>query len=379
MPPRRNTRPADNPQPPPRPGFQLLLTSLLAHREAARVASESSQPIARWEPSSQPELLWDIIAGRTELVSAEELEAICVAVPSPPLSQEHENAVASAAFSLPLPVVEQSILAMEAVLSQSQGKEPDVTLIPVEVLNELRRIIPSPASRLPQQIARTPSFQQVRESGSKGSSPMDISPPPPGQLSAAPVHRFIAPGDNPDIPIILSSDSDSVQVASQVAAVSNTGEGRGQHDSSSLSSFEYERSSDRIVTTASEGHDQEHAIVITPTNSSFHSSFHSSDCISVPDMGPVARGGRMQDKSGREAEALHALTDLVAAGPLPQGEMMRTSMTPSLSDEEVRLDQQNVLVARSLLSTGPAVNQLITDQLAAEASLLRFSYLSLCT
>jgi hypothetical protein len=178
MPPRRNTRPEDNPQPAPRPGFQLLLTSLLAHREAAHVASESSQPIVRWEPSSQPELPWDIIAGRSEMVSADELEAIRLAVPSPPLSQEHTLAVASAAFSLPLPVVEQSILAMEEVLSQSQGIEPDVTQIPLEVLQELWKVVPSPASRLPFQITCTLSFQMARESGSKGSSPMDISPPP---------------------------------------------------------------------------------------------------------------------------------------------------------------------------------------------------------
>jgi hypothetical protein len=194
MPPRRNTRPADNPQPLPCPGFQLLLTSLLDHREAAREASLSSQPIAHWEPSSQPELLWDILAGHSEMVTAEELDAICQAVPSPPLSQEHETALKSAAFLLPLPVVEQSICAMETVLSQSQGGEPDITQVPIEVLNELHKVMPSPASRLPDQLARTASFQMARESGSKGSSPMDISPPPPGWLSAAPVHRFITLG-----------------------------------------------------------------------------------------------------------------------------------------------------------------------------------------
>jgi hypothetical protein len=183
MPPCRNTRPEDNPQPLPCPGFQLLLTSLLAHREAARVASESSQPIAHWEPSSQPELLWDIIAGRSEMVSAEEMEAIHIAVPSPPLSQEHTDAVALAVFSLPVLVVEQSIRAMEAVLSQSQGAEPNVTQILVEVLNKLRKVVPSLASRLPAQLARTPSFQLARESGSKGSLPMDISPPPSGTAS----------------------------------------------------------------------------------------------------------------------------------------------------------------------------------------------------
>jgi hypothetical protein len=159
-----------------------------------------------------------------------------------------------------------------------------------------------------------------------------------------------------------------VQLASPAAAVPNTGEGRGSHDPSSLSSFEYERSSDRIVTTASEGHDQAHAISITPTNSSSHSSFHSSDRISVPDMGPIARGGKMQDKVGREAAAQRALIEQVATTPLPHGEVERTSLTPSLADEEVRLDQQNVLVTRSLLSTGLAVDQLVTDQMAAEAA-----------
>jgi hypothetical protein len=267
----------------PRPGFQLLLMSLLAHREAARQASISSQPIARWEPSSQPKLLWDILAGRSKIVSVAELEAIRIAVPSPPLSQEHVDAVHSAVTSLPIPVVEQSILVMETVLSQSQGAEPDVTQVPLEVLNALWVVVPSLASRLPVQMAHSASFQHARESGSKGSSPMDISPPPPG-LFVLSVHHFIAPGDNPDIPIILSSDSDLVHLPSSAAVVSNTGEERVSHDSSLLSSFEYEHSSDRLATMASEGHDPAHAISITPTNSSVHSSFHSSDQVSIPDV-----------------------------------------------------------------------------------------------
>jgi hypothetical protein len=162
MPPHHNTRPADNPQPMPRPGFQLLLTSLLAHREAAWESSLSSQPIARWEPSSQPELLWDILAGRTEVVSATEYDALWEAVPSQPSqpSQEHVNAVSSAVAALPLAAVESSVLAMETVLSQSQGREPDVTQVPVEVLNALRLIVPSPASRLPDQMTHSASFHQ---------------------------------------------------------------------------------------------------------------------------------------------------------------------------------------------------------------------------
>jgi hypothetical protein len=370
-PPRRNTRPADNPQLMPRPGFQLLLMSLLAHREAARQASISSQPIARWEPSSQPELLWDILAGRSEVVSAEELEAICIAVPSPPLSQEHIASIHLAVTSLPIPVVEKSILAMEAVLSQSQGAEPDVTQVPLEVLNVLRVVVPSPASHLPDQLARLASFQHTRESGSKGSSPMDISLSPPQGISALPVHHFIAPGDNPGIPIILSSDSDSVQRLLPAVVVSNTGEGRVSHDSSSLSSFEYERSSDRLATTASEGHNPAHAISITPTNSSVHSSSHSSDWVSIPDMGLIAQGGRMQDKSGCKAATCannqvgEAIAAHIANTLLPLPEPIRDlSPSPSATELQDLLDHQNMLVSRSLLLTGLAVDQLITDQLA---------------
>jgi hypothetical protein len=329
------------------------------------VVSESSQPIARWEPSSQPELLWDIIAGRSEMVTAEEFEAIRVAVPSPPLSQEHTHAVAAAASSLPLDIVDQSILAMEAVLSQSQGMELDVTQIPIEVINELRKVVPSPVSCLPEQLACTPSFQQARELGLKGLSPMDISPPPLGWSSVAPPIPPSCPGDLLELPIVLSSDSDSVQPA--VRLVANTGKGRVAHDSSSLSSFVDERNSDSIISEISAGHNPAHAISITPTDS-IHSSFHSSDHISVPDMGPIARGGRMQDKSGREAAVQHVLIEQIAAGPLPLREVEWTSVTLSLSDEEVNLNWQNVLVARSLLSTGLAVDQLISEQMAAEAA-----------
>jgi hypothetical protein len=235
------------------------------------------------------------------------------------------------------------------------------------LLNELRKVVPLPASHLPEQIARTPSFQLARESGSKGSSPMDISPPPPGVLSDT--HHDSRPGDFPELPIILSSDSDSGRPVAQPAPVPNTRMGPVLHDSSSLSSFEDERNSDSVVSEISAGRDLAHAISITPTDS-IHSSFHSSDQISVPDMGPAARGGRMQDRSGHEVAARlpQAVIDHIAAAPLPLREIEWSSMTPSISDEEVRLEQQNVLVARSLLSTGLAVDQLITDQLAAEAA-----------
>jgi hypothetical protein len=143
---------------------------------------------------------------------------------------------------------------------------------------------------------------------------------------------------------------------------------RAQHASSSLSSLISDRNSDSIVSSVSAGHDPKHAISITPTES-VHSSFHSSDRVSVPDMGPAARGGHMQDKAGREARARapQEVINHISATQLPLPEVEQVSMTPDIPDEEVRMNQQNVLVARSLLSTGLAVDQLITDQLVAEA------------
>jgi hypothetical protein len=77
----------------------------------------------------------------------------------------------------------------------------------------------------------------------------------------------------------------------------------------------------------------------------------------------------MQDKAGREARARapQEVINHISATQLPLPEVERVSMTPDIPDEEVRMNQQNVLVTRSLLSTGLAVDQLITDQLVAEA------------
>jgi hypothetical protein len=78
----------------------------------------------------------------------------------------------------------------------------------------------------------------------------------------------------------------------------------------------------------------------------------------------------MQDKAGHEAaaRALQVLIDHISTTPITLREVEWVSLTPSIPDEEVRLDRQNVLVARSLLSMGLAVDQLISDQLVAEAN-----------
>jgi type VI protein secretion system component VasK len=91
MPPRRNTRPADNPHPLPRPGFQTVLNSLLAQRDAALGVTIPSQPIARWESSSQPEILWELLAEQRRAGIA------------PSLSQEQNAAVEAAIAHIPPP------------------------------------------------------------------------------------------------------------------------------------------------------------------------------------------------------------------------------------------------------------------------------------
>jgi hypothetical protein len=83
----------------------------------------------------------------------------------------------------------------------------------------------------------------------------------------------------------------------------------------------------------------------------------------------------MQDKSGCEAAARandqtnKAIIAHIADTLLPLPEPCRDlSLLLSALEEQDLLDHQNVLVSQSLLMTGLAVDQLITDQLAAEAN-----------
>jgi hypothetical protein len=198
MPPRRNTRPADNPQPLPRPGFQTVLNSLLAQRDAALGVTIPSQPIARWESSSQPEILWELLAERRRAGVA------------PSLSQEQNAAVEAAIAHIPSAVVDNTIVEMEQAVAASQGGSPALTVVSDEFWNALQALLP--ASGIPDTIVTTPAFQEARDPISGGSSPMDTSSD--GIVAPLPHHpslisTFPAVGDIPDAPIILSSDSDS--------------------------------------------------------------------------------------------------------------------------------------------------------------------------
>jgi hypothetical protein len=145
MPPRRNTRPADNPQPLPRPGFQTVLNSLLAQRDAALGVTIPSQPIARWESSSQPEILWELLAERRR-----------AGLPVS-LSQEQNAAVEAAIAHIPPAVVNDTIVNMEEAAAASQGGSPALTVVSDEFWNALQNLLPAQAVSQPLSRQAQPS------------------------------------------------------------------------------------------------------------------------------------------------------------------------------------------------------------------------------
>jgi hypothetical protein len=274
-----------------------VLNILKAKRDAFPRVQPDSQPIARWQ-SSQAELLWDIMAGRSELVPVDEFEALRRAVPSPSMSQEHIDNLTAAVPLLNPEVITQSIAAMEAAEAASQGSSPALLHVLAELWEAIRVVVRSPASRLPEALSRSVSFSRAREpTPSGGSSPMDISPPSQGHLDA-PISPPLLPGDAPEAPIILSSDESVVeQVVASPSSHKNTGE---RHDAdtqavhahtalSDNSSLMPRASGESSLSDYSSGQDAVHPILL----SSGHSSFHSSDHISVPDMGSARQGGKM--------------------------------------------------------------------------------------
>jgi hypothetical protein len=184
--PHRNTRlsidpPLGDEQP---PGFDTVLDILKAERDAFPRVQPNSQPIARWQ-SSQTKLLWDIMAGRSEHIPQDELNTICQAIPSPPMSQEHVTNLTAAVPLLDCEVVTTSIVTIRNALAASQGASLALIHVPQEFWNALRDVVRSPASCLPEALSCSVSFSQAWDPlPSCGSLPMEISPPSPGQLAA---------------------------------------------------------------------------------------------------------------------------------------------------------------------------------------------------
>jgi hypothetical protein len=297
MPPRRNTRPADNPHPLPRPGFQSVLNSLLAQRDAALGVTVPSQPIARWESSSQPEILWELLAERRRAGIA------------PSLSQEQNAAVEAAIAHIPPTVVDNTILEMESAAAASQGGSPALTVVSDEFWNALQALLP--ASGIPDIITTTPAFQEARTSTSGGSSPMDTSSDgiiAPHPHSPSLITPFPALGDIPNAPIILSSDSDSPPPAVAAPLPAGTHEAviTNEHASASpslntgvvidsdgvLMGSDAPSNVTPIDSVSSWGRDANHPLEVSSTPSA-HSSLRSSEIPDVPDMGSARRGGKM--------------------------------------------------------------------------------------
>jgi hypothetical protein len=281
--PRRNTRHFNSPpgigNPPP-PGFQTVLNSLLAQRDAALGVTVPSQPIARWSSSSQPEILWELLAEKRR-----------VGIP-PTLSQEQDAALEAAIAHIPPKVINDTIAMMEEAVQASQGgPSPALTIVSDTFWDALQLALP--ASGIPNQITASPSFMEARHpSQSAGSSPMDISSdlPSPGRL-AAPAPPPQLPGDAPDAPIILSSDSDIQEITNPMDNVGAraTSEAASPLPASSMSG---ERPSDHFPSASvSFGDDAEHALELS--SDSPLSSFRSSQAPDVPDMGSACRGGKM--------------------------------------------------------------------------------------
>jgi hypothetical protein len=312
----RNTR-LSNQHPgvgnPPPPGFQLVLNSLLAQRDAALGVMVPSQPIARWESSSQPEILWELLA-----------ECRHVGVP-PSLSQEQNAAVKAAIVHIPVATVENTIIEMETAVATSQGASPALTIVSDTFWNVLQDILP--ASRIPEQLTRMPSFQEAcQPTQSGGSSPMDTSSdgilPPPRHDSAL-VTPLLALGDLPGAPIVLSSDSDSppqITTAPPLhsgapgvlgdmggmhvvhdSASPPANEGGESHDSLVINSTEGEHPSDHFPSDSflSWGRDADHPLELS--SDSPLSLYHSSQVPDVLHMGSARRVGRISTSKAEEA------------------------------------------------------------------------------
>jgi hypothetical protein len=317
MPPRRNTRPADNPHPLPRPGFQTVLNSLLAQRDAALGVRIPSQPIARWESSSQPEILWELLAEKRR-----------AGIP-PTLSQEQDAAVEAALTHIPTATVNDTIVEMESAAALSQGASPALTVVSDAFWDAIQAALP--ASGIPPIVTRGPSFQDARApSHSTGSSPMDTSsdgiigpvPHSPSLITTLPVR-----GDLPDAPILLSSDSSSPP--SPVLALPHEGHeagdtneheaaspppaGRGEVTTPSANPSREDSIPSNVTpldSVSSWGRDADHPLELSSDPSS-HSPLRSSEIPNVPDMGSARRGGKMT--TGKVTDAFENASPAVLA------------------------------------------------------------------
>jgi hypothetical protein len=351
MPPRRNTRPADNPHPLPHPGFQTVLNSLLAQRDATLGVMVPSQPIARWESSSQPEILWELLAERRR-----------AGVP-PSLSQEQNAAVEAALAHIPPAVINDTIVEMETAVTASQGGSPALTVVSDDFWNALQAVLP--ASGIPTIVMQGPAFQETRRpSASGGSSPMDTSS---DGILAQPPHSpsLITPlpalGDIPTAPIILSSDSET---PTPVAAPPPPLGGHAATDINEHTPASPSLSAGVVAATPSDGvlMESDAPSNVTPIDSvsswgrdaghplelssdpSVHSSLRSSEIPDVPDMGSARRGGRIS--TGKVTDALEGASPALLARARYLNVVPARDTRSSDSEPATRPKEANVILRK---------------------------------
>jgi hypothetical protein len=241
-----------------------------------------------------------------------------------------------------------------------------------------------PASGIPAEITTTPPFTSARHpSQSVGSSPMDISSdlPSPGWL-AAPVPTPQQLGDDPDAPIVLSSDSE-VQVTIRTPDTGGRHVGNeanapppAEHEASlplPSSSMSGERPSDHFPSTSvSYGDDAAHALELSSDSPT--SSFHPSQAASVPDMGSARRGGKMT--MSKPADQFEEASPAVIArarylNVIPARDTK--SMTPDRELSEVaRAIPALQRLATAPLTDGTVFNVAVMEEAQREAEVLRF-------
>jgi hypothetical protein len=320
-----------------------------------------SQPIARWESSSQPEILWELLAERRR-----------AGVP-PSLSQEQNAAVEAAIAHIPPAIVNHTIVEMETAVAASQGASPALTVVSDDFWNALQAALP--ASGIPPIVTEGPTFQVARRSGSADSSPMDTSsdgilapiPHSPSLITPLP-----ALGDMPGAPITISSDSNSPTLVAasppprgvheaaptdslEVASPFMHGEGPAQPNTVSSSeasnSVGIPAGSDDtpMNSVSSWGRDANHPLELS-SDPSTHSSLRSSEIPDVPDMGPARRGGRMT--TGKATDALED------AGPAVLARLRYSNVIPA-RDTRAMLE-----TVKALRIPNPILQQFATTDLS---------------
>jgi hypothetical protein len=277
-----------------------------------------SQPIARWESSSQPEILWELLAERRR-----------AGIP-PSLSQEQNAAVEAALAHIPPTVVNDTIVEMETAVTASQGGSPALTVVSDDFWNALQAVLP--ASGIPNIVTQGPAFQETRRpSISGGSSLMDtsldgiVAQPPHSPSLITPLPTL---GDIPNAPIILSSDSETPTSAAAPPLPPGEHEAAdiNEHASASpplIAGSVVAMPSDRasmesdvpsnvtpIDLVSSWGRDAGHPLELSSTPS-IHSSLHSSEVPDVPDMGSARRGGKIM--TGKVMEVFEGASPAILA------------------------------------------------------------------